>query len=147
MELISTIQHYVRASKEGVTRATRDLIPHTQAEMLWDCHLPVAPAPTAAYVPPAMSQLISLTAQQVAMLQAQFPPPPYFATLRPPVTSKPHGDLNITLPSTSFLDKLQFSQPFTPAPAPATPSQPGELHMYLYLVYLVYIWSFISFGA
>ncbi|XP_066940454.1 uncharacterized protein [Macrobrachium rosenbergii] len=104
VEFISAIQRFVRATKEGITRPPHHLIPHTQAEALWD-GLPAAPVPLpapATYVPlatpsGAMAQPLNLTAQQVAMLHAQLSAPAVASTPR---------DLNVSLPTSSFLENL-----------------------------------------
>lgn len=64
VESLSTIQRFVRATKEGITRPTRDMMHHSQAEMFWDCPPPVAPAPppapTPVYITSDMSDYITI---------------------------------------------------------------------------------------
>ncbi|XP_066959365.1 uncharacterized protein [Macrobrachium rosenbergii] len=88
MEVLGAIQRYIRATKEGSTVPSRAMMTHTMA-VTAECQAPAVPASLS-----ASQQQRALTAQQLALLQAQL------------VTSTPKDLSNLSL-DTTFLNNLQ----------------------------------------
>ncbi|XP_066980090.1 uncharacterized protein [Macrobrachium rosenbergii] len=82
MEMLGAIQRYIRATKEGSTVPSRAMMTHTMA-VTAECQTPAVPASLS-----ASQQQQTLTAQQLALLQAQL------------VTSTPKELSNLSIDTT-----------------------------------------------